>query len=138
MGPASVRWRALRRWRARLSGPWKEPHPCPTVKPVAKPPRRAEERQWQYRDRLGRQIARAALARNHRGAGGRRRRLPAQLLADPEPGVYFTAQPNALRAGVGFGAFQPRQCFKTEAERDAYAVKYFRNAEKAAAKREGR
>jgi hypothetical protein len=98
-------------------------------------PRRAEERQWQYRDRAGRQIgARLWLETIEvlEGAAVAYAGHPA------EPGVYFTAQPNALRGGEGFGAWQPRQCFKTEAEREAYAARYFRNAEKAAAKREGR
>ena len=97
-------------------------------------PRRAAERQWDYRDRLGRQIGArlwfSTVEVLEGSAGG--------YAWPSEPGVYFIAQPNATRAGIGFGAHQPRQCFKTEAEREAYAAKYFRNAERAAAKRAGR
>lgn len=54
------------------------------------------------------------------------------------PGHYFVMTVQATRAGVAYGACQQRQYFKTEAERDAAVEKYFREAAKRAAKREGK
>lgn len=49
-------------------------------------------------------------------------------------GSRFTAEPHALRDGERFGASQATHYFETEGERDAYVAKYFRDAEKRAAK----
>lgn len=48
--------------------------------------------------------------------------------------TVFAYQPHGLRAGEYFGASQGTFYFRTEAERDAAAEKYFKNAEKRAAK----
>lgn len=106
-----------------------------TYRETSLAPRSADERQWHYRDRLGRQIGARLWLETIEVLEG----ASVGYAGHPtEPGVYFTAHSQALRAGQSYGAWTPRQCFKTEAEREAYAVKYFRNAEKAAAKREGR
>lgn len=49
-------------------------------------------------------------------------------------GLRFVARPHALRDGELFGASQSCQYFATAIERDAYVAKYFRDAEKRAAK----
>lgn len=56
------------------------------------------------------------------------------LLARDWLGFRFVACPGALRDGRSFGAIQRNHYFETVEERDAYVVKYFRDAEKRAAK----
>lgn len=53
-------------------------------------------------------------------------------------GVRYAARPGALRNGASYGATADARYFETEAERDAYIVKYFRDAEKRALKNKSR
>ena len=50
------------------------------------------------------------------------------------PGFYFTFLPQATRNGESYGASQPFEFFRTEAEREARIVEYLAGAEKRAAK----
>lgn len=54
-----------------------------------------------------------------------------------EPGLYWSFRPSATRSGVEYGATQPRQYFKTEAEMEAAIAKYFASAKKRALKQFG-
>ena len=51
-----------------------------------------------------------------------------------EPGVYFTLQVQATRAGREYGASQPLRFFKTEKERAKAVDRYLNGAVKRAAK----
>jgi len=98
-----------------------------------------EVREFNHRDRLGRLI----------GARADRSTVSYVDLTEAEletrrcwncipAGTYFAFQPSALRNGRHYGASQREQLFTTEAEREAAVAKYFRDAEKRAAKRAGR
>lgn len=51
-----------------------------------------------------------------------------------EPGRYFSANIQATRSGVEYGASQSWEHFKTEAERDAYIAKRIADSRKRAEK----
>jgi hypothetical protein len=91
-----------------------------------------------FRDRFYREIG-ASIVRETLTIG----EVPAVLWpkreTDKAPGVYFTWEAQATRAGKAYGASFPATHYhKTEEERAAAIAKYLKDAAKRAAKREGK
>jgi hypothetical protein len=55
-----------------------------------------------------------------------------------EPGTYYAARVQTARDGIGFGACQPHNYFKTEAEREAYIAKRIADGQKLALRNAGK